>query len=116
MAQLEARKYESNPYIGTGITAYDATGAAISSFAGYTAGFIAKNALTDDDDDALIDETVTITNNSTGAYYFNLSVADLADIADYSVLHYELFIRPSSGDKITCETGTLTVVPTAGME
>lgn len=116
MANLYAYKYGGNAFIGTSITAYDANGAAVADFTGYTAGFIAKALVTDADDDALITETVTITNTTTGAYRFSLSVSDLAEIPDESVLRYEMFIRPASGDKITCETGTLTIVPTAGME
>ncbi len=115
MATLTAYKYGSNSYAGASITAYDATGAAIANFSGYTAGFTAKATLMDADGAALINETVSITNATTGAYSFALSVSDLSAIPNDSVLYYELWIRPSSGDKLVIETGTVTITPTARM-
>lgn len=110
--KLTAYKYSSNTFGGV-FSAEDSTGAAVTNFTGYTAGFTAKSAVTDLDASALIAETVTISNTTTGAYSFTINANDMASISDNAVLYCELWLRPSSGDKLTAARGTITITPTA---
>jgi hypothetical protein len=110
--KLTAYKYSSNSFGGV-FTAEDLTGAAITNYTGYTAGFTAKGALSDADNVALIAETVTITSTTTGAYNFTINANDMAAITDNSTLYCELWLRPGAGDKITAGRGTITISPTA---